>query len=175
MSLCEHVIVFHGIAGIPHHSTHLNPVRLYCIQLNCDLPICQIVAGLQIKCMVNWLMRWEYFLLGFAENLHEISTYGWDKDSSSIVDRYHHCRHAGSICKWSFSIRTRHGAVWRNIQEPWYIMVPTWKSAALPFSTLFVSWPADIVFTSISLGSSFWPLPPLLPALPSSAWCLTHH
>ena len=104
----------HAIVWILLNSTQLKTV-FNSTPLSCNPPVWHIVGALQVDSMVNWPMRCDC-LQRFAENLHEFSLYS--RDMSSIVCRPPHCCCAGSICKRSFSIRTRYGDGWRNIQEP---------------------------------------------------------
>jgi len=161
------MILFCTIAGVPHHTTQLN-----CIQLNCNLPIGQIAAGLQVECMVNWPIRCECPHLGFAENLHTITLYC--QDESSILSSHHIFRCASTFCRCYFSVGTWYEAVWRNIQEAGKKTVCQNRGKPHHQVLLFVSRQANNVYTRIPWGVSCWPLLLLLSAHPSSAWSLSH-
>jgi len=167
------VILIHTIAWIPLNSTQLK-TPFNSTPLNCNPPIWQIVACLQVDCIVNRPTRRECLRLGCAEYVYEFSVHGWDK--SSIICRHHLCHCAGSICKCLFSICTRYGAVWRIIQEPGFKTVRL--NTAKPRRPVLPSGLGKPV--AVNQGLHCWytlllELPPLLPARPSSAWCLSHH
>jgi len=160
-----------------YRSTQLNSTQLETpfnsTPLNCNPPIWQIVAGLQVDCMVNWPMRQGCLRLGFAEFLHGICVHS--RDMSFIVCRHHLCSCAGSISKRWVSIGTRYGAVQTNIQEPGFKTVcHNMVKPRRPVLPSCLGVPVAVIQGS-HVDAPLPQLPPLLPARPSSAWCLSHH